>query len=98
MPPPSLPPPAHHVHHQQTPDAGNVNFTPRPGSAVQSARGGSAFSQSSDKGKEKEEGGGKTGPGGHPKEAITIPIEVRDVHSALMHRCGGFDGQFAQIH
>lgn len=49
-------------------------------------RGGSAFSQSSDKGKEKEEGG-KTGPGGHPKEAITIPIEVWQSQRAFVHGC-----------
>lgn len=75
MPPPSLPPPGPAAQH---PDA--VAFAPtRPGSASASApagRGGSAPSQTtpSEKGKEKEEG--KTGPGGHPKEAITIPIEV----------------------
>lgn len=75
MPPPSLPPPGATA---QTPDT--VPFAPRPGSVVAPVplgRGSSAPSQTtpSEKGKDKEEGG-KTGPGGHPKEAITIPIEV----------------------
>ncbi|KAJ4417084.1 hypothetical protein N0V82_006366 [Gnomoniopsis sp. IMI 355080] len=83
MPPPSLPPPGS----AQTPDV--VAFAPRPGSAaapVPSGRGGSAPSQTtpSEKGKDKEEG--KTGPGGHPKEAITIPIEELQLPKSIITR------------
>lgn len=77
MPPPSLPPPGS----AQTQDAVVFPST-RPGSgsaaSVPSVGGAPAHTTpSSDKGKEREEGG-KSGPGGHPKEAVTIPIEVRE--------------------
>lgn len=71
MPPPSLPPPSA----TQTPDAASASFqqqapTGRPGS------GSASHATPSEKGKDREEGA-KSGPGGHPKEAVTIPIEVR---------------------
>lgn len=70
MPPPSLPPPGP----AQIPDT--VNFAAaRMGSSA--SAGTTPHSVPLEKGKEKEE---KSGPGGHPKEAITIPIEVRVLH------------------
>lgn len=82
MPPPSLPPPGS----SQTPDAVAPFQQARPGSGSGPGQppnllgGGAAHpaqqhATPSEKGKEREEG--KSGPGGHPKEAITIPIEVR---------------------
>lgn len=72
MPPPSLPPPGS----SQTPIE-VLPTLPRPSSATAASVAPVASSHThstpSEKGKEKEE---KSGPGGHPKEAITIPIEV----------------------
>lgn len=65
MPPPSLPPPVL----AQTPEA---VIPPRPGSASHSNAAGPSQSTPSEKSKDDEKKSG----GGHPKEAVTIPIEV----------------------
>lgn len=71
MPPPSLPPPGL----AQTPEAVHP-LRPSSSSAAAGHAPGADHSQStpSEKSKDDEK---KTGGGGHPKEAVTIPIEVR---------------------
>ncbi|PSR92413.1 hypothetical protein BD289DRAFT_428813 [Coniella lustricola] len=86
MPPPSLPPPG-----SSSQNPGTVaHFAPRMGSTSAAGVGGGASLapllpavSSSDKGKEKEE---KSGPGGHPKEAITIPIEELQLPKSIITR------------
>lgn len=75
MPPPSLPPPGL----AQTPEAAVHPLRPTSSSAAAAghASGGTDHhSQSTPSEKSKDEDK-KTGGGGHPKEAVTIPIEVR---------------------
>lgn len=72
MPPPSLPPPGL----AQTPEAVHPQ---RPTSSSAAAAGlapGADHSLSTPSEKSKDDDK-KTGGGGHPKEAVTIPIEVR---------------------
>ncbi|KUI66451.1 DNA polymerase epsilon subunit D [Cytospora mali] len=79
MPPPSLPPPGL----AQTPEA---VITPRQGSAsaasVPSIAAGPSQSTPSEKSKDDEKKSG----GGHPKEAVTIPIEELQLPKSIITR------------
>ncbi|ROW11514.1 hypothetical protein VMCG_00981 [Cytospora schulzeri] len=77
MPPPSLPPPGL----AQTPEA---VIPPRPGSAASlpSFAAGPSQSTPSEKSKDDEKKSG----GGHPKEAVTIPIEELQLPKSIITR------------
>lgn len=75
MPPPSLPPPGL----AQTPEA---VILPRPGSASAASLPSYAARPSQSTPSEKSKDDEKKSGGGHPKEAVTIPIEVCPCHGA----------------
>ena len=72
MPPPSLPPPVL----AQTPEAVHPLRPTSSSAAAGLVAPGADLSQSTPSEKSKDEDK-KAGGGGHPKEAVTIPIEVR---------------------
>ncbi|KAG6363251.1 hypothetical protein INS49_008347 [Diaporthe citri] len=80
MPPPSLPPPGL----AQTPEAVHP-LRPTSSSAAAGHASGADQSQSTPSEKSKDEDK-KTGGGGHPKEAVTIPIEELQLPKSIITR------------
>ncbi|KAK7739448.1 hypothetical protein SLS63_001793 [Diaporthe eres] len=80
MPPPSLPPPGL----AQTPEAVHP-LRPTSSSAAAGHASGADHSQSTPSEKSKDEDK-KTGGGGHPKEAVTIPIEELQLPKSIITR------------